>query len=30
VPGRCWQGYFLDADHNVFGIFEVDEKAGHS
>src|SRR4051812_2993176 len=18
VPGRCWQGYFLDADRNVF------------
>jgi predicted enzyme related to lactoylglutathione lyase len=30
VPGRCWQGYFLDADHNVFGIFEVDEQAGRS
>ena len=27
VPGRCWQGYFLDTDHNVFGIFEVDENA---
>ena len=27
IPGRCWQGYFMDADHNVFGIFEVDEKA---
>jgi len=27
IPGRCWQGYFLDQDHNVFGIFEVDEKA---
>lgn len=27
IPGKCWQGYFLDADHNVFGIFEVDEKA---
>jgi uncharacterized protein len=27
VPGRCWQGYFLDPDHNTFGIFEVDEKA---
>lgn len=24
VPGKCWQGYFLDADHNTFGIFEVD------
>jgi len=21
IPGRCWQGYFLDEDHNVFGIF---------
>jgi uncharacterized protein len=30
VPGRCWQGYFLDADHNVFGIFEVNEQAGRS
>ncbi len=28
VPGRCWQGYFLDADQNTFGIFQVDEKAG--
>src|SRR4051795_11264740 len=28
VPGRCWQGYFMDPDHNVFGIFEVDAKAG--
>ena len=27
VPGRCWQGYFIDLDNNVFGIFEVDEKA---
>ncbi len=27
VAGRCWQGYFLDADHNTFGIFEVDETA---
>jgi len=27
IPGRCWQGYFLDEDHNVFGIFEVDTKA---
>ena len=30
VPGRCWQGYFLDPDHNVFGIFEVDERAGRN
>lgn len=27
VPGKCWQGYFLDADHNTFGVFEVDEQA---
>jgi uncharacterized protein len=27
VPGRCWQGYFVDCDGNVFGIFEVDESA---
>lgn len=27
VPGRCWQGYFLDTDKNTFGIFEVDENA---
>lgn len=23
VPGRCWQGYFIDTDNNVFGIFET-------
>ena len=28
VPGKCWQGYFLDTERNVFGIFQVDEKAG--
>ena len=27
IPGKCWQGYFLDADNNAFGIFEVDENA---
>ena len=27
VPGRCWQGYFLDTEGNTFGIFEVDETA---
>ncbi|UAY51140.1 VOC family protein [Ferruginibacter albus] len=27
IPKRCWQGYFLDADNNVFGIFEVNENA---
>ena len=28
VPGVCWQGYFVDLDGNVFGIFQPDEKAG--
>jgi uncharacterized protein len=28
VPGRCWQGYFVDPEGNAFGIFEVDEYAG--
>jgi predicted enzyme related to lactoylglutathione lyase len=28
VPGKCWQGYFIDIDNNVFGLFEVDERAG--
>ena len=23
IPGRCWQGYFIDTDNNVFGIFKV-------
>lgn len=27
IPGRCWQGYFLDSDHNVFGIFQIDHSA---
>lgn len=27
VPGKCWQGYFMDPDNNTFGIFEVDENA---
>lgn len=27
VPGKCWQGYFVDSDHNVFGLFEVDANA---
>ena len=27
IPGRCWQGYFIDADNNTFGIFQVDETA---
>ena len=28
VPGKCWQGYFVDTEGNTFGIFEVDENAG--
>jgi predicted enzyme related to lactoylglutathione lyase len=27
IPGRCWQGYFVDLDNNTFGIFEVDKNA---
>lgn len=27
IAGKCWQGYFMDEDNNVFGIFEVDEHA---
>ena len=27
VPGKCWQGYFIDNDKNAFGIFEVDLNA---
>lgn len=27
VPGRCWQGYFLDTEGNTFGVFEVDQTA---
>ena len=27
VPGRGWQGYFLDTEGNTFGIFQVDEAA---
>lgn len=28
IPNKCWQGYFLDLDNNVFGIFQPDESAG--
>ncbi len=28
VPGKCWQGYFVDPEGNTFGIFQVDENAG--
>lgn len=27
IPGRCWQGYFIDQDNNTFGIFEADPSA---
>lgn len=27
IPGRCWQGYFIDLDGNTFGLFEVDANA---
>lgn len=27
IPGKCRQWYFVDPDHNVFGIFETDEQA---
>ena len=27
IPGKCWQGYFLDTEGNTFGIFEVDLSA---
>ncbi len=27
VPGKCWQGYFLDPDNNTFGIYQVDTNA---
>lgn len=23
VPGKCWQGYFLDPENNTFGLFQV-------
>lgn len=23
IPDKCWQGYFLDADNNTFGIFQA-------
>ena len=28
IPGKCWQGYFIDTEGNVFGIFQIDENAG--
>ena len=27
IAGKCWQGYFLDPDHNTFGLVQVDPNA---
>jgi predicted enzyme related to lactoylglutathione lyase len=27
IPGLCYQGYFLDTENNVFGIFEPNPEA---
>jgi predicted enzyme related to lactoylglutathione lyase len=27
VPGKCWQGYFLDTEGNTFGLFQADDTA---
>ena len=27
VPGKCWQGYFLDPEENTFGLFQADVNA---
>ena len=27
IPKQCWQGYFLDADNNTFGIVQADANA---
>lgn len=27
IPGKCWQGYFIDTEGNTFGLFQVDERA---
>jgi uncharacterized protein len=28
VPGKCWQGYFVDTEGNTFGIFAVIGRVG--
>jgi predicted enzyme related to lactoylglutathione lyase len=28
IPGRLWQGYFLDPEGNVFGVNQLDSNAG--
>lgn len=27
IPGKCWQGYFLDTDGNTFGVYQPDGTA---
>jgi uncharacterized protein len=27
VPGKCWQGYFLDTEGNTFGVYQPDPQA---
>lgn len=27
IPGQGWQGYYMDADRNVFGVFQPDTEA---
>ncbi|RYD68653.1 MAG: VOC family protein [Verrucomicrobiaceae bacterium] len=27
VPGRCWQGYFIDTEGNTFGAYQPDASA---
>lgn len=27
IPGVCWQGYCLDTEGNVFGLFQPDKNA---
>ena len=27
VPGKCWQGYFIDTEGNTFGLFQADTLA---
>lgn len=27
IPGKCWQGYYVDPDSNTFGVFQVDANA---
>lgn len=27
IPGKCWQGYFVDPFGNTFGLFQADTNA---